>query len=145
MRAFAGIVAGSMMLAACQQPAALAVEDAWVRMPAAAGRPGAAYFTVRGGDAADTLIAVSTPAAIRAELHETVKQGGAMSMRPIRDVAVPARGTLAFAPGGKHVMLFDLGPKVQAGQRIPLILSFAGGKRIEVQAQVVGAGDPPPR
>ncbi|RYD54428.1 MAG: copper chaperone PCu(A)C [Sphingomonadales bacterium] len=145
MRAFPGIVSLAL-LASCQQPAELKAEGAWVRLPAAAGRPGAAYFTVRGGDAADTLLAVSTPAALRSELHETAKgEHGMMAMTPIKDVAVPARGVLAFTPGGKHVMLFDLGPRVEAGQRIPLRLSFAGGKTLEVQAMVVSAGDAAPK
>jgi len=146
MRGFAGIVAAALLLAGCQgQPAALGVEGAWVRLPAVSGNPGAAYFTVHGDDRADTLLAVSTPAALRAELHESSKTAaGATTMQPVRDAPLPARGTLVFAPGGRHVMLFDLGPAVKAGTRIPLALAFASGKRIEVQAQVVGAGDPPP-
>lgn len=145
MRGFAGIVAAAVLLASCGQPAELKADGAWVRLPAVAGRPGAAYFTVIGGDKADTLLSVSTPAALRTELHESMKgDHGAMTMAPIRDVAVPARGTLSFAPGGKHVMLFDIGPAVKPGQRIPLSLAFAGGKTLSVEAQVVGAGDPAP-
>ena len=41
-------------------------------------------------------------------------------------------------------MLFAIGPRVAPGQRIPLTLAFAGGRRLEVQALVVGAGDPEP-
>jgi periplasmic copper chaperone A len=116
-----------------------------VRLPAVAGRPGAAYFTIRGGAQADTLLAISTPAALRAELHETMDRAGVKSMQPTRDLPVPAKGQLEFAPGGRHVMLFDLGPAVKPGTRIPLALAFASGKKLEVQAQVVGAGDPPPK
>lgn len=147
MRVFSGIVTATFLVSACQQqPAELKADGAWVRLPAVAGRPGAAYFTVTGGDKGDTLLAVSTPAALRSELHESMKgDHGMMSMAPIRDVPVPARGTLAFAPGGKHVMLFDLGPAVKAGQRVPLSLAFAGGKTLQVDAQVVGAGDPAPK
>ncbi|RYD86408.1 MAG: copper chaperone PCu(A)C [Sphingomonadales bacterium] len=145
MRAILGIVSLAL-LSACQQPAELKADGAWVRLPAAAGRPGAAYFTVHGGDKADTLLNVTTGAALRTELHESMKgDHGMMAMAPIKDVAVPARGTLAFAPGGKHVMLFDIGPRVAAGTRIPLKLSFAGGKTLEVQAMVVNAGDPAPK
>ncbi|RYD95364.1 MAG: copper chaperone PCu(A)C [Sphingomonadales bacterium] len=144
MRALLGIVSLAA-LSACQQPAELKADGAWVRLPAAEGRPGAAYFTVHGGDKGDTLLSVTTPAALRTELHESMKgDHGMMAMKPIQDVAVPARGTLAFEPGGRHVMLFDIGPAVKAGQRIPLKLSFAGGKRLEVQAMVAGAGDPAP-
>jgi copper(I)-binding protein len=145
MRGFPGIVAAALLLAGCGQPAELRADDAWVRLPAVAGRPGAAYFTVKGSAEADTLLAVSTPAALRAELHETMDHDGVKSMRPARDIPVPAKGALQFAPGGRHVMLFDLGPNVKVGTRIPLVLAFAGGKRLEVQAQVVGAGDPAPK
>lgn len=144
MRGFAGIVAAALLVAGCGEPAELAADGAWVRLPAVGGRPGAAYFTLHGGSSADTLLAVTTPAALRAELHESMAHGGVTHMQPLRDVAVPANGTLAFAPGGRHVMLFDLGPKVKPGTTVPLALSFAGGKRLAVQAKVVGPGDPAP-
>lgn len=145
MRTFVGIVSLAVLVG-CQQPAELKADGAWMRLPAAAGRPGAAYFTVHGGDKPDTLLAVTTPAALRTEMHESMKgDHGMMAMAPIKDVAVAARDTLAFAPGGKHVMLFDLGPRVVAGERIPLKLSFAGGKTLEVQAMVLGAGDAAPK
>ncbi len=144
MRVFPGIVATALLLAGCGQPAEPGASKAWVRLPAVAGRPGAAYFTIRGGAQADTLLAVSTPAALRAELHETLDKGVVKSMQPTRDLPVPANGALEFVPGGRHVMLFDLGPGVKPGTRVPLALAFASGKKLEVQAQVVGAGDPPP-
>jgi len=144
MRGFPGIVAVALLLAGCGKPAELGAKHAWVRLPAVAERPGAAYFTLQGGAQADTLLAVSTPAALRAELHETMDTNGVKSMQPTRDVALPAKGTLAFAPGGRHVMLFDLGPNVKPGTRIPLSLAFASGRKLELQAEVVGAGDPPP-
>ncbi len=144
MRALPGIVSLAL-LASCQQPAELKAERTWVRLPAVAGSPGVAYFTVHGGDKDDILLAISSPAALRAELHESIKgDRGMMAMAPIKDVAVPARGTLEFKPGGKHVMLFNIGPRVAAGQRIPLALAFASGKRIEVQALIVGAGGAEP-
>ncbi|PXA97108.1 copper chaperone PCu(A)C [Nostoc sp. 3335mG] len=159
MRAFAGLVALTMLAACQQQPVETKADGAWVRLPAVSGNPGAAYFTVRGGSEPTTLVAVKAPFALRAELHETMKAGGdaashdahagmkdgAMSMQPVKDVPVPARGTVEFAPGGKHVMLYDIGPAVRPGERAPITLSFADGKTIEVKAIVVAAGDPAPR
>lgn len=140
MRAvFAMILAGAV-LAGCQQ-AELGADDAWVRLPAVAGRPGAAYFTVKGGAQATSLVAVSSPLAIRAEIHEMKHEGEMMTMAPVKDVAIAAGGTVEFKPGGKHVMLFDLSPTVRAGGTIPLRLSFADGKAIEVNAAVRAAGD----
>ena len=144
MRAVMGIVSLAV-LASCQQPAELKADKAWVRLPAVSGNPGAAYFTLTGGDTADTLLTVTTPAALRSEMHESMKgHDGMAGMAPVKDVAVAPRTALVFAPGGKHVMLFQIGPQVTAGKRIPLALAFASGKRLEVEAMVVGAGDPAP-
>ncbi len=145
MRVFPMIVAAAA-LSACAPKGELRADGAWIRLPAVAGQPGAAYFAVHGGAKADTLLAVSTPAALKAELHESMKgDHGMMAMAPLKDVAVPAGGELAFAPGGRHVMLFSIGPAVKPGDKVPLTLSFAGGKTLTLQAQVVGAGDPGPR
>lgn len=146
MRGLAGIVAAAVLLSGCQQPSEVGADGAWVRLPAVNGRPGAAYFTLRGGSQPATLLAVSAPFAVRTELHESMAgHEGMMSMAPIKDVAVPAGATVAFAPGGKHVMLFDIAPTLKPGERAPLTLAFADGKKLEVQAVVVGAGDPAPK
>ncbi|WP_213982096.1 copper chaperone PCu(A)C [Sphingomonas sp. dw_22] len=143
MRIFAGIVAVAF-LSACQ-PAETKADGAWVRLPAVAGRPGAAYFSLHGGAKPDTLVAVSAPFALRAEMHESMKgDHGMMSMAPVKDIALPAGETVTFAPGGKHVMLFSVGPNVKAGDTVPVILSLASGARLEASAKVVGAGDPAP-
>lgn len=136
---FAVILAGAV-LAGCQQ-AELAVEDASVNLPIVSGRPGAAYFTVKGGSQATSLVAVSSPAAIRAEMHEMKQEGEMMTMAPLKDLAIPAGGTVEFKTGGKHVMLFDISPSVRVGGTIPLRLSFADGKTIEVNAAVRAPGD----
>lgn len=144
MRRFSAIVTMAA-LSACAPKGELSASNAWIRLPAVAGQPGAAYFTVQGGATADTLLAVSSRAALKAELHESMKgDHGMMAMAPLKDVAVPAGGKLVFAPGGRHVMLFSIGPAVKAGQKVPLALSFASGRTLQVDAQVVGAGDPAP-
>lgn len=140
MRAVFGVILAGAALAGCQQ-AELGAEDAWVRLPAVQGRPGAAYFTVKGGAQAASLVAVSSPAAIRTEIHEMKHDGKMMTMAPIKDVPIAAGSRVEFKPGGKHVMLFDLAPEVRAGGKMPLRLAFADGKTIEVNAEVRAAGD----
>lgn len=138
-------VFAAAVLAGCSQPKELSVTDAWVRLPAVAGRPAAAYFTLHGGAADATLIAVSTDVAIRAELHETRSESGQTTMAALPAVPVPARGTVAFAPGGRHVMLFDLNPAVKRGGTMTLTFTFASGLRIQQDTAVVAAGDPAPK
>ena len=129
-----------LAMAGCAKPAALAVDGAWVRLPAVTGRPAAAYFTVHGGPADATLIAVRATAASRGELHESMANG----MRAIGSVVVPAGKAIAFAPGGRHVMLFDVDPRVTPGKPVTLDLIFADGRRLPAEARTVAAGDPPP-
>jgi copper(I)-binding protein len=113
MRSLVAVMVAAVALAGCEQ-AQLGVEDAWVRLPAVSSRPGAAYFTVKGGNEATSLLAVSSPAAVRTELHEMKHEGGMMTMAPIKDVAIPAGATVKFEPGGKHIMLYDLSPELRA-------------------------------
>lgn len=153
MRGFAGIIAAAAMagapLASCSQaPKDASATDAWVRLPAVEGNPGAAYFKLNAGSEPIMLLDVDAKFAVRTELHESMKGhaggGSMMSMQPLKQVAVPAGDSVIFAPAGKHVMLFDVSPSVKAGDKVPLTLALANGKNIEVQASVVGAGDPAP-
>ena len=117
------------------------VAKPWVRLSAVSGNPSAAYFTVNGGPVADRLMSVSSPLAIRAEMHDMKMAGGMMTMDAIKGgVALPAKGEIAFAPEGKHVMLFDVSPKVAVGGKMPLVLNFASGAKLETQAEVIAAG-----
>ena len=138
------VLAGLAALAGCGSPRQLTVSDAWVRLAAVKNRPAAAYFTVHGGAAPATLIAVSSDVAIRTEMHQSMTTGTMASMAPLARVAVPAGTDVAFAPGGRHAMLFDVNPGIKAGSKMTLTLSFANGDRIPLAVDVVGAGDPKP-
>lgn len=135
------------MLAACQQaaPKAASVEHAWVRLPAVEGRPGAAYFTLHGGPVDDRLMAVSSPQAVKSEMHDMSMAGGVMKMAPIdAGLAVPAKDSVTFESSGKHVMLFDISPKVAAGGKVTLTFAMASGEKLETQADVIAAGGEEP-
>jgi len=112
------------------------VMDAWVRMPAVSGRPAGGYFMVHGTKKADALVSASSPKAERIEMHSMVTRDGVMRMRAETSFALPARGTLTFAPGGNHLMLFGLAADVKAGDRIPVTLGFQSGAKVTIQADV---------
>jgi len=120
-------------------------ENTWIRLPAVAGRPGAAYFTLRGGMKAATLIGVESPQAERIELHESMTGGGMARMVPLQNVALPVGAALAFKPGGRHAMLFGIAPELKPLATAVLRLRFANGEVVEARAVVLGAGDPPPQ
>jgi len=136
----------SLLLAACGGAASPdpVVSDAWVRLPAVPGRPGAAYFTVAGGTEASRLVAVESPAAGRIELHRMAMQGRAMTMQRLDGAAVPAGQRVRFAPGGDHGMVFDVAPTLKAGDSVRLDFRFERGTAVSAQARVVAAGDDAP-
>ena len=121
------------------------MEGAAALVVALAGRPAAAYFTLTGGAADATLISVTSPLAIRSELHESMQAGGMASMKPVQQVALPAHGKVMFEPGGKHVMLFDVNPAIKPGSMILLVATFADGRRVQHNARAIAAGDPAPQ
>jgi periplasmic copper chaperone A len=133
---------GAGLLASCGAPRSdrVTVDTAWVRLPAVPGRPGAAYFTIRGGAAPTKLLSVSADIAIQTELHESMANG----MRPSGDVPIPARADVPFQPGGRHAMLFDVNRGVKPGRLIELTLTFADGTRLLRRAEAVAANAPPP-
>lgn len=131
-------------LAGCQKAPELRVDEARVQLSPVRGNPSVAYFTVHGGPTDTTLISVSSPVAIKSEMHESMNKGGMATMAPVTAVPVPAKGTVSFAPGGKHVMLYNINPGIKPGGRpITLILAFGNGERISVDAPAVAMGATP--
>jgi copper(I)-binding protein len=138
----------ALALASCnQQPAATAdqtpaagqisVTEGKLVLPAVAGNPGAAYFTVSNKTAqAASLAAVSVEGATKAEMHET--SGG--SMQPLTTLTLGPGATLTFAPGEKHVMVFGVPKTLQAGATSSITLTFAGGKTASGPLRVAAAG-----
>lgn len=120
------------------------VTRAWVRLPAVPGQPGAAYFTVGGGRTATRLVRIESALVGHIEMHETMGGMAAASMMPRAAIDVPAGGTLTFAPGGRHAMLFAIDGVIKPGTAIPLRFGFADGKTAEAEAKTVAAGDAPP-
>ena len=62
------------------------------------------------------------------------------SMQAIPSAAFEDGKPLAFAPGGKHLMLFNLDPALKPGDKIPLTFRFAKAPPVTVEADVLGPG-----
>ncbi len=121
--------------------AGLALADATVQLPAVAGRPGVAYFTLNAGPAAKgALVAVSVAHFARAEMHKSVMQGTTMTMIPIAKLPITPGQPIVFAPGGQHVMLFDADTAIKPGDTTTLTASFADGTTMTIPAKVTAQG-----
>ena len=147
MKTILAIALCALPLAACgHRDADPKVSRAWVRLPAVAGQPAAAYFEIDGGKADEQLIAVASAIAQRAEMHESMggTTGTMAGMKPLAEVTVPAGGQVSFKPGGRHVMLIELEKVVVPGTAVPLRFGFASGRTAEAEAKTVSAGEDAP-
>ena len=102
----------------------LNVVSGHIVMGATADRPAVGYFRVQGGPQPVELVAVTTDLAQRVEMHESVRENGMMTMKPLARAEVPAKGELVFKQGGKHLMIWNInGAAVRAG-KLPMQFVF---------------------
>jgi copper(I)-binding protein len=120
------------------------IDHPWARATPSSATTGAAYLTIVS-PAADKLLAVSSPIAGRAEIHNHVDDNGVMRMRPVRDgLELPAMQKVELKPNGLHVMLMGLKQPLKEGDSFPLTLSFenAAPRIVMVQVEKLGAMGP---
>jgi len=120
------------------------VDAAWARELPPVAPNGAAYLSLRNsGASADALLGAETPVASRAEVHEHAMRDGVMRMQAVEALALPPGESVRMAPGGLHLMLFDLKAPLRRGQRFPVTLHFRDAPAMEVQVEVRGPGGEP--
>lgn len=101
--------------------AALEVSDAWARASAPGQQVGAAYMTLRSSEAL-AVTQVESPAAGSVEIHKMSMKDGIMRMRMMDALALQAGEPFKLAPGGFHLMLFDLRQPLKAGESVEFTL-----------------------
>jgi copper(I)-binding protein len=143
------LIAATASLSACGQPSAsgssaaagpVVVADALCR-PTPNGRQVTGCYLTLTAPADDTLVSVSSPIAALAQVHESRMESNMMMMRELdAGLPLPAGQAIALAPGGNHIMLMGVSAPLRAGQTVPLRLTFANARPVEVVAAV---GQPP--
>ena len=103
-----------LALVSCAEPQPLYVDQAWIRPNPNGQGPAAGYLVIHGGEAAVRLLRVTSDAAMRIEMHQSVTQDGMTTMEKIDSLDVPAKEKVTFEPGGKHLMIFNINPGRQA-------------------------------
>ncbi|WP_085317958.1 copper chaperone PCu(A)C [Derxia lacustris] len=124
---------------------AIEIDHPWARATVPGQSVGGGYVKlVNEGATADRLLAASSPAAARVELH-THEMGadGVARMRPVAAIELPAKGAVELKPGGLHLMLLDLKQPLVVGQRVPITLRFerAGETTVELAVQAVAPAE----
>ena len=118
------------------------IENAYVRATAP-GQPAAgAFMKIENSGTADQLVSASSPAAGEVQLHQMSMEGNVMKMGQVKDIAVPANGSVDLKPGGYHIMLMNIKAPLKVGETVPVKLKFAKAGEVEVKLPVnaVGSG-----
>lgn len=128
-------LASIVALATAVRAASIEVREPFARASIGQADTGVVYLIIHNrSDAADRLVAASSPAAERAELHTHRLDGTVMRMRQVEAVEIAAGETVSFEPGGLHIMLRGLTAPLREGDSFTLTLRFeaSGATTVEV-------------
>lgn len=123
----AAALVATLALPAAAMDGKIIVEDPYARASSPSAKAGAAFMMLANHSGEDDrLIAVTTAAAERAEIHTHIADGdGVMRMVRIEDgIAVPAGGSAVLKRGGDHLMLLGLTRSFEQGDSIEVTLTF---------------------
>ena len=120
------------------------VDGAWARATVQGQKATGAFMKLTAPQAT-RLVAVSTPVAGVAEIHEMKMEGGVMKMRALPSLDLPAKQAVELKPGSYHLMLMDLKAPLMKDGSLALTLTFKDAMGVESQQQItvpVSAGMP---
>ncbi len=113
----------------------VSVENAWVRPTNPGQEVGAAYMTFTSKQNVN-LVHVESDVTKSVEIHSMDMQNGVMKMRMLETLALTAGKPYQLAPGGFHLMLFDLKKPLTEGEQVNFTLTFKHKNNIEFKQQV---------
>jgi copper(I)-binding protein len=124
----------------------LEISQPWARATPKGAESGAAYLTVTNtGKTPRRLSCVSSDAAAKCQIHQMSMHDGVVQMRPVEDgVQIKPGETVAFKPGGYHIMLGELKHALQQGNPVEATFKANDGSTVTVQFPVVAIGAPVP-
>ncbi|MGW4634938.1 copper chaperone PCu(A)C [Nocardia sp. NPDC004415] len=134
---FATACTGSDAAPSSAQSDRVTLSDQWIKA-ADSGMSAAFGNLANTGDEPVTLVAATSPASARVEIHEVVPDStGAKTMRPKEGgITIPAHGAVTLRPGAEHLMFMDLLQPLRTGAETSLTLTFADGSTSVVTAQI---------
>lgn len=113
----------------------------WARQAVESPERAGGFFTlINTGTEPDRLIAASSPAAGKIEIHAIKVLGPDIGMRPRDSLAAPAGVTVTLQPRGYHLLLIDLGAPLVQGARLAVTLVFEKAGSIDVECLVEAPG-----
>ena len=130
--------ATALFLTSCGPTPQLKVKEAVLTLSPVDSNPSSYHFNVYGGPADVYLLRVSSPSAIRTEMHDVGvdPKTGAVTMEPMNRVLIPSGKKIEFKKGGKHVMVWGVNLIPRRLGEIETEFLFSNNERILVKARV---------
>jgi copper(I)-binding protein len=130
----AAVLLAGIATSALAQP--VDVKHAWVRA-SVPGQNATGAFMIITARSASRLVAITSPAAGVAEVHEMKMDNGIMRMRAVDGgLELPAGKPVELASGGYHVMLMDLKSALPKGSTVPMTLVLKDAKGVESRVEL---------
>ena len=130
-------------VAACVQPAPVAVKEVWARDTIGRTENAAVFMTITS-PTPDRLLGASTDIAEKTDLMTMGGDLRAMEMKYLDGIDIPANKTVSLNPSGLHVWLAKLKQPLKAGQSFPLVLKFEKAGEVRVTVTVIEPAAMPP-
>lgn len=118
----------------------IAVNGAYTRATVAGQAAAGGFMKITSSGAADQLISATSPVSNDVQLHTMKMDGNVMQMREVKQIDIPANGTVDLKPGGLHLMFMNIKTPLKAGDLVPVKLKFAKAGEIEVKMPVNPSG-----
>lgn len=128
-----------IVMAVHAEPPPVSVSDARVRwLPN--DLPMAGYFVITSHAPSPLrLTGANSPAFGHVMLHRSIEEAGEQRMVHVDGVDLAPDESVAFAPGGYHLMLMHRTQDLPVGKEVPVTLNFSDGRTLAVRFRVTGA------
>lgn len=136
----ASIAFSSSLLAQNALVGPIKIENAYTRATMPGQQVAGGFMKIENKGTTDQLVSASSPVAGEVQLHEMAMEGNVMKMRQVKDIAVPAGGSVELKPGGLHLMFMNIKTPLTAGETVPVKLKFAKAGEVEVKMPVNAMG-----
>ena len=111
----------------------ITVPEGWIELPADGATTASVFVVVKNPTMYDVyLVSAVSEVAEKVELRQTVEG----TAKNLREITVPAYGSLKMKAGGVHLQLVGLERPLKEGETIRLTLTTDGAVKLRVQASV---------
>ena len=138
--AFRGCTAGVLMGLSCFSLAdeMLHWRDAWVRSLPPGTAVTAAYGSLMNhGSDTVTIVNITSTTGTEAQMHDVIADGDQRKMMQLKSVDIAPGESLAFEPGGRHIMLLGITDAPEEGSDLALCALSARGTEACTRVPVI--------